>query len=378
MEFGKNRVQYNDSRVWMAFRFEKFDTYFYEQGQELATYASSYAYQEILRVEKLLDYKINNKIKLIVFNDLSDVKETNIGLITDNDFNTGGVTHVIDNKIFVYFNGDHNDFNKQISQGVSRVLISQIMYGENISSEIKNSYMQNFPDWYINGLVSYISDEWNSEIDLELRDGILSGKMEKFNRLDEDKQLIVGHSIWKYIADVYGEGKIAQIIYMSQINRSVESGFLFVLGITYEGLIEDWYKHYLKIYIAEKEKEYSNIGISLLKKNKAKKQYGNLCISTDGSYAAYTSNENGKVKVKLLNLNNNKSKTIFKYGHKLNDKVDYKYPILAWSTTGNYLSMVYEEKDKNVLETYVVDDKKWQQKRYLINFEKILSISYNH
>lgn len=378
MEFGKNRVQYDDDRVWSMFRFQKFDTYFYEQGRELATYASSYAYQELLRLEKSLDYNLQNKARLIVFNDLSDVKETNIGLITDNDFNTGGVTHVIDNKIFVYFNGNHNDFNKQISKGLSQVIIKQIMYGESISSEIKNSYVLNFPKWYVDGLISYLSEDWNATINQELRSGILSDEFEKFNKLSEEEQLIVGHSIWKYITDVYGKNKIAQILYMSQVNRSVESGFLFVLGITYEGLIADWYTHYSKLFKSDEVKQYTETGHSLLRKNKAKKRYDKLSISPDGNFAAYTSNEMGKVKIRLMNLNNGKTKTIFKYGYKLNDKVDYKYPILAWSPVANNLSVIYEEKDKNVLKTYVVEEKKWRQKRYLMNFEKVLSINYNN
>ena len=46
MEFGKNRVQWKDFH-WSYLKYETFDVYFYQGGNELANYVLNYAKDEI-------------------------------------------------------------------------------------------------------------------------------------------------------------------------------------------------------------------------------------------------------------------------------------------------------------------------------------------
>ena len=55
MNFGKNRVQYNDF-LWTFYRFKNFDTYYYLGGQELAVYVGRTADSEIAEIEKYYCY----------------------------------------------------------------------------------------------------------------------------------------------------------------------------------------------------------------------------------------------------------------------------------------------------------------------------------
>ncbi len=82
----------------------------------------------------------------------------------------------------------------------------------------------------MNGLVSYISEDWNSDIDNKVKDGILSGRYDKFNRLTGEEARYAGHALWQYIADKYGESSISNIIYMAKVSRRLESGFLYISG----------------------------------------------------------------------------------------------------------------------------------------------------
>ena len=50
MSFGKNRVQYREF-LWQFYRFEKFDTYYYVNGKELAELTGKIASEEICRVD---------------------------------------------------------------------------------------------------------------------------------------------------------------------------------------------------------------------------------------------------------------------------------------------------------------------------------------
>lgn len=375
MEFGKNRVQYSN-KDWVYFRFTKFDTYFYEGGRELALYASTYANQELQRIGKKIDYELEEKIRFIIFNDLSDLKETNIGLITDEDYNVGGITHIIDNKVFIYFNGTHSDFEQQIKLGISDILLQQLMYGGSTSSKVKSSILLSFPAWYTDGLKSYLSKEWDTHLDDVLRQGIVSGKFKRFYQLTAEEQICAGHSIWRYINDKYGEKAISEILYMAKINRSIEGGFLFILGISYDMLLIEWHDWYLKKYSLENEISYDENSNLLIKKPKKGVVYSNFKISSDGKFAAYSTNEVGKTKIFLKNLETGKTKKLMKFGQKLNEKVDYSYPILTWAPQGDYLSIIREKKADNILFLYNLEENSWR-KRYLMNFDRVLSISYN-
>lgn len=55
MDFGKNRVQYDD-RFWTFMKFKNFDTYYYLGGLELAAFTGRTADKDLEEIEKLFDY----------------------------------------------------------------------------------------------------------------------------------------------------------------------------------------------------------------------------------------------------------------------------------------------------------------------------------
>jgi len=86
MEFGKNRVQYDD-RFWTFMKFKNFDTYYYLGGLELAAFTGRTADKDLEEIEKLFDYKLDGRIQFIIYNKLSEAKQTNIGLETEETAN---------------------------------------------------------------------------------------------------------------------------------------------------------------------------------------------------------------------------------------------------------------------------------------------------
>jgi len=165
LTFGKSRVQYNDF-LWNHFRFDKFDIYFYLNGKELATYTAEYADKHIKEIEMELESNLEEKIQFIVFNNLSDLKQSNIGLTGDWDnYNTGGVTRIIGGKVLIYFDGNYDHFEQQIKAGIAQVILNEMIYGAGIGAQIKNNALFTMPEWYLNGLISYVSRKWNTDID---------------------------------------------------------------------------------------------------------------------------------------------------------------------------------------------------------------------
>jgi hypothetical protein len=194
--FGKNRVQYSEF-LWTYFRFNNFDVYFYLNGKELAQHTADYAAKYIPEIEKKLETTLDRKTQFIVYNTYSEAKQSNIGLMSRTHYNTGGITHIIGTKVFLYFDGDLNHFDRQIRSGITRLLIENMIFGGSIGAQVKNNTLINLPSWYIDGLVSYYSRNWDTELDNKVKDGILNGKYKKFNHLIDDNAVLAGHSLWR-------------------------------------------------------------------------------------------------------------------------------------------------------------------------------------
>ncbi len=378
MTFGKNRVQYKNmkDRFWSFYRFEKFDTYFYLGGKELSNYTARYATKQIGEIEKVFDYTLDDRIQFIIFNKLSDLKESNIGLESEQQYNVGGVTFIVGTKVVLYFNGDHRDLERQIKAGITKVMLDQMMYGGNIKDVVRNSTLLNLPEWYTQGLISYMSNDWDAEIENYVKDGILTGKYEKFNRLTGDDARYAGHSIWRYVSETYGKQVISNILYMTKISRNIDSGFLFVLGVSLKNLTYEWLAYYDKLYYERSKNLSLPKEEPLLRKSKPNMVYTQLKASPDGRYNIFAGNEWGKYRVWMQNTQTGKKKKIIRIGHKLEQKTDYSFPLLAWHPSSQLFSMITERKGKIMLTLYNLQTKK-KTKRPLFNFEKILDFSYS-
>jgi Tol biopolymer transport system component len=374
MNFGKNRVQYTDF-LWTYYRFNNFDVYYYLNGKELAQHTADYAGEYIPEIEKKLESTLDRKTQFVVYNTYSDLKQSNIGLMNKTQYNTGGITHIIGTKVFLYFDGDLNHFDRQIRGGITRLLLENIIYGGSIGSQVKNSTLINLPSWYIDGLVSYYSRNWDTELDNKVKDGILSKKFKRFNHLIDEDAVLAGHSLWRFVAEKYGEENIANIAYMTRVNRSVESGFMYVLGMSFKDVVEEWYEWYKQIYTPGTT-EFSPYNPKIPFKVKKDRIYDNLRISPDGEKMLYSVNDKGLYKVYMYDLATGKKKRIFRHGYRTDEKVDYSYPLLAWHPAGNVVAMIIEKKGLLYLYFYDADTRKWQNQN-LFNFQKILDFAYS-
>ncbi len=378
MQFGKNRVQYDD-RFWSFMKFKNFDTYYYLGGLELAAFTGRTADKDLEEIEKLFDYKLDGRVQFIIYNKLSEAKQTNIGLETEElANNTGGVTKIVGNKVFLYFTGDHEKLHQQIREGIARVLIDQIMYGGDVKDRIQNSALLSLPDWYINGLVSFISRPWDVEIDNRIRDGIVSKKYIKINHLSGIDAVYAGHSIWKYIVDTYTESSVSNLLYMTRINRNVESSLMYVLGLNMKELSLNWTAAMKARYENSGASRDSITSVSILKRSRPNIVYTQLHTSSDGHYSVFIANNLGKYKVMLYDHEKKKVRRILKSGYRsFTQETDISFPVISWHPSGLVIGFIRERKGKLWLGTYTLQTKKYDE-RPLFNFEKVLDFKYSY
>jgi len=377
MDFGKNRVQHKEF-LWTYFRFKNFDTYFYTGGKELAVFTGKVADKEITYVEHLFDYRSTGRLQFMIFNSLSDMKQSNIGLDSEELIgNTGGLTKIVGNKVLIYFDGNREHLRQQIRAGIAHVYLSQLMYGGNFKDRLSSSVLLTIPEWYEHGLISYVSKGWGVLEDDQLRDGILSGKYKKFNKLLETESVFAGHSMWHYISENYGKHAIANLLYVTRVNRSIESAFINVLGVNIKQLTKNWLVYNQKYYQNDDQKRSLPNGEPLAKNKKPTRVLTQPKLSPDGSNLAYVSNDLGKYRVYITDVSSGKRKKVLKDSYKSLERItDYSFPLLAWHPTGSYLTVMREKKGKIWLEYYPVGKGKVEKSEFFY-FSKVLDFSYS-
>ena len=376
MNFGKNRLQYNN-RYWKYYRFDRFDVYSYENGTDLSLYVADFVEKELALIERFFDYDIERRIIFLTYNKLSDFRQSNIGLVSEaEEYNIGGTTNIIQNKVFLYFNGDHMHFERQIRAAIAEVLVSEMMYGTGLRDNLTSSTMINLPEWYLKGLISFVSNPWDYELENRVKDGIVSGKYKKFVNLQDDDARYAGHSFWKYVADLYGVSIIPQILYITKINKNAESGFHYVLGSKLKDLSIDWTAYYLGLYTTTED----NAGLpeqgKILEKPHKRRVYQNIKISPDGRMVAYVTNQKGQYKIWIHDEALDKQKKIYKKGEKLDQILDYSFPEIAWHPSSQILGFVTEEKGELKFHIYNLETKEITTRNLLL-FEKILDLSFS-
>lgn len=380
-DFGKNRVQYKDFQ-WFFYRSPHFDTYYYKDGKELAAMVGKIAEQNLRQIEDLLDYKLNGRIQILSYNKFSDLKQTNLGLITDQQQNTGGLTQIVGNKLFVYFDGNTVELQKQIRKGIAQILISELLYGGNIQEKVSNATLLTLPDWYLPGLTSYLAEEWNIQIENDLKDGILAGRFKKFNRIAENDAVAAGHSIWKYVVDNYGAASISNIVYMTRVNRNAENGFTYIIGLDFKELGPLWLDYYTKLYKNEDlNKEIKDNKERFVHKNKkrnGKLNYVQFKISPDGKSYAYVVNREGKYFVYIYDIVNNKTKCVFKTGMKsITFLQQGGSPVITWHPSSFLLAIAYEKRSMPFVQIVNLRDKKESISVNMYKYEKIIDFDYD-
>ncbi len=346
VEFGKNRVQYHDDfNEWLEYDSPNFTTYWYGKSRNVGQAVVQMAEMDHDAIQNILEHRINDKIQLIVYADLTDLKQSNIG-VEEAFFNTAGQTKIVGNKVFVYFNGDHNHLRRQIREGIASVYLSAMLFGSNLQEIVQNAVMMNLPSWFEKGLVSYIGSDWDTDMDNQMKDAFLREDFDTFDEFAEEYPQLAGHSLWYFIGQNYGKTTVSNLLYLTRINRSIQSGFLYVLGSNYQRVTDSW-----KIYFTERYKE-DLIGRDELTenrlafKNKRKLPITQFKLSPDGSKAVYVTNEIGKYKVYLHDLQSGEKDVLLKEGFRnAFQATDYNYPLLAWKPSGFELSIITERRD---------------------------------
>ncbi|MEG1573055.1 MAG: hypothetical protein RR328_05845, partial [Bacteroidales bacterium] len=376
LSFGRKRVQY-ETFFWSYYRFSGFDVYFNKQGKNLALYTSNYVQNHLKEMQKRVGFQSQDAIRFIIFNRLSDYRQSNIGYVDENNYNTGGVTKFLGNKIFLYFNGDYVDFERQIREGIAAILIDQSLKGTSTAAQYKSSYLVHLPIWFTGGLAAYYANPWDLSLDERMQIAIQQKKFKYITALTGEEAIFAGHSFWYFVAHTYGEDAVARCIRVLASERSMEKAVAYALNIKFKTLLGHWRDFYLHTDSAHPREEVP-LGTVLKRTNRLDRIYQQLVLSPDGKHIAYVANQLGRSVVYLYTFHTGRRQKIYKTGASIDDKPDYTYPILAWHPQSDILGIATEEKGHTTLHLHSLKKGKKGRVSYTMDFfEKILDFDFS-
>ncbi len=374
LSFGKSRVQHQNYN-WQLLRADRYDVYYYPTGRSLAQYVYFKAPQVMAEIEAKLQYASKKKLQLIVYNTQEDFRESNFAYDDDDFYNQGGVTNVYGTKIYIYFDGNRAHLDRMIRSGVMNVYAHWLVQGATVGSNMTYDYLMDVSNWYFSGLASYFGESWNSDIDAHVKDGILTQRYADFDDLSPREATYAGHSLWRYVADTYGEEAVYRILYATRAFKSVSRAFSHVTQVPYQTLLYNWYKYYCVMYYPDLERQIPQ-GNGIVRHPRPGREYTRFRFAPDGNGYAFVTNESGQVRVWLKTAGDKKPRCIRKRFPKIEDNPDLSYPLLAWHPKDSILGMTFESKGHCYYYPYDVARRKWR-KRFLVDVEKITSWCYS-
>ncbi|MCS6991909.1 MAG: hypothetical protein NZL95_08615 [Chitinophagales bacterium] len=372
--FGQNRVQYKDF-VWSYYESEHFTVFFYLGGQELARFVVLDAEKTLPLIEKQLEYRLGDKIDIIVYNTIDDLKQSNIGLGYE-AVNTGGLTRIMANKMFLYFDGNYLNLHRQIREGIAGILLQTMLFGGSVGEVVQNVVLLKVPQWFTHGLSSYIGEAWSPQLDNLLRNGINSGRYRKLNKLSGSEARYAGHALWYYIATRYGPNAVTNLLYISRMNRSIEAGFTYVFNKGTKEFIEEFYNYYKNLFAQDASLRKEAVGQKIKLSRPARRHLTSVHLNSDGSKLLYVVNHLGRYRLYLQDTGTRKKTCLWRGGFKTTAlPVDYSQPLVAFAPSGDELALLFWRRNKSRL---VLLDAQGRKKEHLdlVNFQKVFAMSY--
>jgi Tol biopolymer transport system component len=373
--FGKNRIQYRQFN-WEYLSGENFDIYYYDARKGIAQNALEYLEAEFDRITDLIGYPPYFKTKVFLYNSLSDLRQSNVGL-NRTVYTVNGETEFVKPYVEVANSGTAQEFKEELLFRISELMVNEMMFGGSLKDIFQSSMLMNLPDWFIDGASLYVAKGWSAEMDDYIRQLMRTRKGKKLTRLTGNEAALAGQSVWNFIAEKYGKSSVGNILNYTRITRNEEKSVLITLGVSFKQLLNEWHTYY-----SDMEARVSQSYIQPADSTDFTRQantttiFTTIKISPDGQNIAYAENDRGRYIVKVRSLVNNREKTIITGGSKvINQRVDHHLPIIAWADA-NTLGVIGIKKGQYVFWLYDLSTKS-KLPRELDRFSNVRSLSFS-
>jgi hypothetical protein len=374
VEFGRNKVQHKTFK-WKYYQTKNFNIYFTyktkflvsgnnsgvtdenraDDGETLAKYVAQVAEKELPEIENTTEYGLQRRGNIILYNNYNDYTQSNIGQGIDWQI-PGGITKLVNNKAAIYYNSDHNNLRIQVRQSIVRMLVDNVLFGEDLGEIAGNQALLDLPKWLTEGYITYVAENWNTDLDDQLKSALLSGSYKNFYEFAFYKPALAGHSFWRFLADNYKKENVTYFLYLTRVYKSLNSASERICKKKFKALLQEYMEKETDKYYEDLTKRKNNPRGRLFtmedvsgKKDFFKFQANPAPRSQDYAVVEY---KKGVYRIYLYE-NWVDKKLLLKFGAKTNYKeYNSQYPLLAWDPKGTRLAVLYSKEGKIRLFVY--------------------------
>jgi Tol biopolymer transport system component len=375
--FGKNKVQYKRFQ-WSFLQTDHFDIYFYQGGEQIANFTATAAESAYASISRTFRYQLNNRVPLMVYNSHNDFQQTNIiGEYMEEGI--GGVTELFKNRVVIPFEGSYRQFRHVIHHELVHAVINDMFYGGSIQSIISNNIRVQLPLWLNEGISEYEALKWDVNSDMFMRDATIHTYLPPIEYLGGYFAYRGGQSVWNYIANKYGEQKIAEILHRIKSARNLDAGFKSAIGLTVSELSERWMKEQKVQYwpdIAKRE-EPADFATRITNHVKENNFYNTSpAISPQGDKIAFISDRDDYFDVFVISTIDNKMTKIVDGQRTKNfEELHLLTPGMSWSPDGKRIALAVKSGERDAI--YLIDVNTRKHEKIELPLEGIFSVDWS-
>ncbi|UCG62197.1 MAG: PD40 domain-containing protein [Candidatus Zixiibacteriota bacterium] len=248
--FGKNKVRYKDFD-WSYIQTRHFDIHFYEDAYATARFAATVLESSYVEVTNELNYVIQRRVPVFVYNSHNDFQQTNIipVLIPEG---VGGFTEAFKNRIVIPFSGSYEEFRHVLHHELTHAVVYDLLYGNMFSTLLSRQRLFQLPDWFAEGYAEYSSRHgWDYSSDMFVRDATINNYLQPPWYVAGFLAYKQGQAMVKYIAEKYGEDQLGKILKKGKVHLTMNRALKETIGKTEEELWEEFSKEMRRRYWPE-------------------------------------------------------------------------------------------------------------------------------
>jgi len=237
--FGQNKIQYR-KLAWRVLQGRHVDLYYYPAEAELAPAALMYAEESYDTLAIQFGHEVTARIPLIVYASHTDFEQTNILPFTPPE-GLLGATDFLKRRVSLPFRGNFSEFRHTMRHEMVHVFQLDLQ-AESYHLAPRSSRFQ-FPLWWTEGLAELWSGGQDARDEMVMRDLVLSGRLPTFAQLGYLVSGLVypiGGQIHRWLADSYGDWRVALMYRELNRHESFETAVLAIYGRTLAQLSEEF------------------------------------------------------------------------------------------------------------------------------------------
>ena len=194
-DIGKNRIQYKSFK-WKVIYSNNFELYFNEGSENIANEALKFIEKKFPIHSSEIGHLPFKKSKIFIYNSIIDLEQSNIGINENNEFLNTNSNYNNKIQFKVAFQNNMNQFKKDLSMGICKILIEDLMKGNvTFTKRFGRASFTTIPKWFSEGAARYLAYGWDSEMDNRLRDYFRLSDKKTINKINNNKSDFIGQSL---------------------------------------------------------------------------------------------------------------------------------------------------------------------------------------